>query len=163
MKKLFVIYDCAAIEGRAAIVCTYDYLTERYRIFGDETMEEFRSIAENSLLVSYGGQTMQDDLLRSSGIEAATYYDLYDAILKAKDDNRRSDDYTLPLVAAANYAGIAASRQTWHALWERGLCCQLADELLGDIAIVKRLMDRASSHGVIRDPVGAGWLAVRSP
>jgi hypothetical protein len=163
MRKLFVIYDCAAVDGGAVVICTYDCLKERYRIFVEETMDEFRTIAENSLLVSYGGLTMQDDLLRSSGIEATTYYDLYDAIIKAKDEDRRCDDYALPLVAAANYAGIAASRQTWHALWERGLCCQLADELLGDVAIIKRLLDRASSYGVIRDPVGAGWVAVRSP
>jgi len=145
-----------------AVVCAYDFLTGRYRVFEADNLAEFvELLAARALLVSYNGLRFDNNVIAASTgavIDPDRCYDVLAMLKQAKGvpaNGAHAPGLSLDGVAQANF-GIAKSFNGALApvYWQRGQRGIVVDYCLEDVRLTRGLFERVVQRGELKDPVG---------
>jgi len=144
-----------------AVLCAYDYKTDRTRVFCSDNLVEFGNlIASQECVVGFNNHRFDDRILEAAGIQIAPgkSYDILQEIWRALDlgpDFRPATHggYSLDALCRANFntskQGDGADAPV---RWQRGQIGSVIDYCLHDIHLTKKLLDRIIRAGVLANP-----------
>lgn len=151
-----------------ACICAYDYQTDKFRVFGQDELDAFRSFADShDTAVGYNNIRFDNCLLADNSIVIPPHktYDILAEIYSALGSYQkgcRLDD-----VVKANFpnnsgkSGNGADAPLW---WQDGLYTKVIDYCLNDVRLTKKLLDKIIRFGYLNNPVRPGeFLPIRRP
>jgi len=187
-----LVYDCEivnAIQGRKeeklpginyckgwrdfegmgiSVVCAYDYLEDRYRLFEKDNADEFASLIESrELLIGFNSITFDNQLIYRNwrkDIDPARCYDILreawaGAGLGPVFAPSTHGGYSLDAMAEANLGQKKSGHGALAPVqWQRGERGAVIDYCLQDIALTKKLFDKVLATGSLVNPKRAGEL-----
>lgn len=149
-----------------AVICCYDYMTERYRVFEQDNLNEFGKLIIDRELIGYNNFAFDDNLLTANNLPKPKTYDLLSAIWVAKGIGPKysypgSVGTSLDQMCKVNFGlqkpegmdGLTAAIR-----WQQGKRGQVVDYCLNDVYMTKRLLEE-SMNNVLALP-GGGHLDV---
>lgn len=157
-----------------AVVCAWDCVTKRARVFMRDNLKELRAIADShDYIVGYNNRRFDNPLLKAAGIflDPDKTYDLLQEIWRAAGLNpdtfssRTHGGFRLEQVCAINFdmhkSGDGAQAPI---LWQRGHVGTVVDYCLNDIALTRRLLNEVMLKGIITNPKNPPHtLRIRKP
>lgn len=154
------------------VVCAYDYVTDRYRVFMEDNLHDFAElIGAADLLVGFNSIPFDNQLLRAQGlfVDDGRCYDLLREIwigagLAPEFEYPSHIGYGLDDVCKANF-GVS---KTGHGAlapvdWQRGRYGSVTDYCLADVALTKKLLDKVIRSGWLISPKTGESIKIRRP
>ncbi len=149
---------CAGWEDYAnmgiACLCVYDMATKRSRVFLDDNLKEFETLALSSDCIAGFNQTRFDNyVLAAKGVQLPNErcYDLLSEIYRKL--GRRKSGYKLEDLAFANFRSRKPTNgANAPILWQQGKHGEVIDYCMNDVYLTYRLIDRVINCGYIFDP-----------
>lgn len=147
-----------------SVLCAYDYLEDRYRVFLGDNLAAFgRLAAERNTLVSFNGIRFDDRVLRAKSVDLPTGRS-YDIMAEIFSVRRSYKGYNLDNCAASNFQVFKSGNGAMAPiLWQRGHWGEVIDYCQNDVRLTKMLFDRIIETGGITDPTTEGLLPLRVP
>lgn len=152
-----------------SVLCAYDMLEDRPRIFCDDNLKEFRVLAEQRLCVGYNSLAFDNKvLLGTIGWAPEHNHDLFLAITGAAFPGEKFNPsmhrgFGLDAMCQKNY-GAGKSGDGAHAplLYQRGQMGELIDYCMTDVIRTKQLFE-GSLYGPLERPDGGVPLTIPIP
>ena len=155
---------CGGWEDKAsmgvAVICAWDSLEDRYRVFCEDNFKEFEMLVKQSdPIVGFNSITHDDVVCGHVGLKVHTDYDLLQELWVAAGLGRKYEHPThagfgLDAVAIANLGtGKTMLSESAPVLWQRGEIGAVIDYCLEDVRLTKLLMDNVlDDQGRLVDP-----------
>ena len=145
-----------------SVVCAYDFLTDRYRVFDKHSKDEFERLTQTRYpLVGFNNVNFDNSVLAACWnipIVEAQCFDLLRAIWKAKGlgttfNYETHVGYGLDACARANF-GLSKTGYGGDAPidWQRGKYAKVIDYCLQDVRLTKMLWEKIFYDRIIIDP-----------
>jgi hypothetical protein len=139
-----------------ACIGVYDYTADKYRVFGEYELDEFRQLAEmHDTAVGFNNIRFDNNVLKANNvvISANKSFDILSEIQSTIGFQKgcRLDD-----VIKANFPsaeGKTGSGADAPILWQRGYHTKVIDYCLNDVRLTKMLLDRILRFGWIKNPI----------
>jgi hypothetical protein len=155
-----------------SVLCTYDYVEDRYRVFCVDNKEDFAARIKGALCVGFNNIPFDNAVLAAtSGWEAPkeeSCYDLLREIWAAAGNGPEFNasthaGYGLDAMCEVNF-GLKKSGNGAMAPvdWQQGNFGTVIDYCLNDVMLTKRLFDAVMRGDYIKNPKG-GDLTLRLP
>lgn len=161
-----------------SVICAYDYVERRFRVFTKENWSGFADLLERSdVLVGFNNIGFDNKLIRANGVTPngseweRKSYDILAEMWEASGLSRTfqypthagfSLDNTAMLNLREGKTGNGGAMAPVE--WQRGNVGMVIDYCLQDIRLTKGLFDRIISNGGLRSPKVAGtFLEMRNP
>jgi hypothetical protein len=155
-----------------SVICTFDYATQRFRVFLEDNMNEFLALARERLMVGFNSIPFDDAVIN------AVYGDRYQPL--ASYDILRETwiaaglgpdfeypshaGYSLDAIAHANhFSGKSGHGALAPVQWQRGEIGSVIDYCLQDVAITKRLFDKIDIERALVCPKTGRLLTLADP
>jgi DEAD/DEAH box helicase domain-containing protein len=142
-----------------SVLCAYDYLDDRYRVFCEDNKEEFLELARRrKCLVSWNGVGFDNPVIDACWGTTIPSRMCYDLMREAKIACGFEGDvimrgFRLDDWAAANLGGGKTGDGAMAPVdWQRGRYGSVIDYCLADVWLTKRLMDRVLACGILVQP-----------
>lgn len=142
-------------------ICCYDYVTERYRVFLEDSFQEFIQLCnERAMLVSFNGLGFDAKVLNATCAPVVVghqekEYDICREmrIADGKHPEMPVRGISLDKSAKANLGySKTGSGGLAPILWQQGKKGQVIDYCLQDVNITKSLFDKILREGCLTDP-----------
>lgn len=154
-----------------ACIGVYDYRADRYRVFLEDNLDEFRSLVEkSSIIIGFNNIKFDDQLCAANNIiiQKEKSYDLLVEMWRAAGIETyfkswlTHGGYGLDSTCDLNF-GLKKSGDGALApvLWQRGKHGTVIDYCLNDIAMTKRLAEHVHFGRTIRSPKDGKDLDLR--
>ena len=153
-----------------SVICAYDAVDDRFRVFTRETFGDFAVLACNRYLVGFNSIAFDDEVLRHIGIHVRSDYDLLQELWVAAGLGREfvyptHTGFGLNATAEANGFG---NKTGWGGFapvqWQRGEVGTVIDYCLEDVRLTSRLVKQVMETGKLRDPRDpTSWLDIAVP
>ena len=139
-----------------SVLCAYDMLESRYRVFCDDNMEDFVNLACNRRgVIGFNNHRFDDRLLAAHGIYVGYYsLDVAELIWSAAGvpDGEQPRGLGLDAICKANgLGGKSASAADAPNDWQRGRIGRVIDYCLNDVRMTVRLLRLIEDTGGIID------------
>jgi hypothetical protein len=144
-----------------AVICCYDYATDRYRVFCQDNLTGFKTLVSSAqCVVGYNNHRFDDNVLEAAGITVPPEksYDILQEIWRGLglDSDFKSEThrgYGLEALCVVNL-GITKNGSGALApiLWQRGQVGTVIDYCLQDVHLTKKLLDRIIQRGALASP-----------
>ena len=139
-----------------ACIGVYEYTTDKYRVFGEYELDEFRQLLDtNDVSVGYNNTRFDNNVLKANKIDVQPNksYDIYFEIVRQLGHVKgcKLDDVikaNFPNSPGKNGDGAQAP-----ILWQPGYHTKVIDYCLNDVRLTKMLMDRIIRFGWIKNPI----------
>lgn len=167
---------CAGWQDHASlgisVICAYDYATSRFRVFCQDNMDEFLSIARERLMVGFNSIPFDDAVIRAihgDSYQPAASYDILREVwaaagLEPAFEYPTHAGYGLNAIAHANHCPTKSGHGALAPVqWQRGEIGSVIDYCLQDVAITKRLFDKINVEQVLVCPKTGRLLTMRDP
>ena len=146
--------------GIAVIGC-YDYMSDKYRVFGEgkSELDDFQQIIDShDSIVGFNNNRFDNPLLEAHGvvIPAKKSYDILTSIYSALGSYQKGCGLDAVVKANFNSAGKTGSGAEAPILWQKGHYTQVIDYCLNDVRMTKMLLDRILRDGWINNPLNPG-------
>lgn len=141
-----------------SVICAYDYVDERYRVFLEDNFREFELLAMQRPVVGFNSIKFDDQVCQAHGLKVDTHYDVLVEIWRAaglephfvNDEDHRA--FTLDALSQINFnVGKVGHGALAPVLWQRGKRGQVIDYCLHDVYLTKMLVDRITALAAVRD------------
>jgi len=158
-----------------SVVCCYDYVEDRYRVFTKEGWDDLQNLMNSrQLLVGFNNARFDDRLLAACKVATSLVkrYDVLAEMWRASGldpdrfDFKTHGGFSLDATAKVNLneGKTGEGGAMAPALWQRGAYGQVIDYCLQDVKLTKRLFDRVRNMGGLRNPKnGSQFLSMRKP
>lgn len=152
-----------------AVINAFDLVTQRYRVFLEDNLDEFASLAtQRAGIVSFNGLAFDDQVCRANGIDWPTHktVDLAALIWGAAGipQGEHQKGLGLDAICQANGLGSKSGNGAMApVLWQQGKHGQVIDYGLCDVMLTLGLYRRLLYAGGCIDPRNHGWIAVEVP
>lgn len=143
-------------------VCTYSYISDRYRVFGLESLGSLQSeICSHRTVATFNGQNFDLPLLDhwGVGLDGQLHYDLLREVWAAAGfdpdvyDHSTHRFFGLHAMAMANLGeGKNGNGALAPQLWQQGNYCDVIDYCLNDVRLLKLLLDKVIAGERLIDP-----------
>lgn len=149
---------CEDFSGMGiSVLCAYDILESRYRVFCDDNLEDFVAMARHRIgVIGFNNHRFDDKLLAEHGIYAGNYsLDIAESIWRAAGVPQEEHPKGLGLDAickANGLGGKSASGADAPQEWQRGRIGRVIDYCLTDVRMTVRLLRLIQDTGGIIDP-----------
>lgn len=153
---------CQGWEDKAnmgvSVICAYDDLQKRYRVFTKEKFGEFQALASDRIVCGFNSIAFDDVVLAHNGITVGTSYDLLQELWVAAGLGREFRPEThatfgLNAVSKANGFGMKTGYGGFAPVeWQRGEYGSVIDYCLQDVRLTWLLVEKAIRYGSLRDP-----------
>lgn len=150
-----------------SVLCAYDYVEDRYRVFCEDNMQEFKALCEKrNCLVSFNGIGFDNKVLSENGIVLPVEA-CYDILVEVwKGDNLEPMfkypthiGYGLDAISQANFGDSKSGNGALAPmLWQRGDIGSVIDYCIKDVKLTKKLLDHIIVHGEIKSPKDNGKI-----
>ena len=133
-----------------AVICAYDALESRYRVFTDGNFDEFEELATQRRVAGFNSIEFDDVVCGHAGIKVTTNYDLLQELWVAAGLGRAYEHPThagfgLDATAKANgMSGKTGYGGTAPIDWQQGKFGKVIDYCLEDVRLTWRLICRAA-------------------
>lgn len=144
-----------------AVACCYDYVTDRYRVFCQDNLTDFKTLVSSTeCVVGYNNHRFDDHVMEAAGITVPPEksYDILQEIwrglgLNSDYKSETHGGYGLEALSEANF-GITknGSGAVAPLLWQRGQVGTVIDYCLHDVFLTKKLLDRIIQSGALASP-----------
>ena len=141
-----------------SVVGAYDAVTDRYRVFTAEGLEEFAVLASRRTVVGFNSLRFDDELLCLNGVRVRTDWDLLQEMWAADGLGPDYASYThrgygLDVLAVANgFEGKTGHGSTAPVEWQRGHYGRVIDYCLNDVRLTWKLTQRVIEQGHLWHP-----------
>lgn len=144
-----------------AVVCCYDYITDRYRVFCEDNLNDFKMlVASTECVVGFNNHHFDDRVLEAAGchVPVEKSYDILQEVWRSlglgpdyKSETHKG--YSLDALCMVNF-GLTKNGSGAQAplLWQRHKIGTVIDYCLNDAYLTKRLLDRIIHSGTLVDP-----------
>ena len=154
-------------------VCCYDYDVERFRVFCDDNISEFRGLLDHhDVLVGYNNIRFDNPVLthaltsdEESVAKLLEYlnsksYDIFAEIRKVTGRMIGLDAMVKANGLATGKTGNGALAPVWYQTGQFG---RLIDYCLADVWLTKKLLDKIILDGLLISPKDGSNLVINSP
>lgn len=153
-----------------SVICAYVFGGAGYRIFLEDNLEEFKTLAEDpeTLIVGFNNRAFDDSVVRlglNINIEERRSWDLLRAVrvARGRDPGYIAGGPNLDSLCKANFlAGKSGNGAFAPILWQKGHVGQVIDYCLNDVIMTKKLVELAMV-GRLRDHESGRILNVGPP
>lgn len=167
--EIFYAKDFSDYENMGvACICVYEYTTDKFRVFGEYELDDFRQLAgSHDVAVGYNNIRFDNKVLKACNIDIQPNksYDILAEIYSSFGSFQkgcRLDD-----VIKANFpsaGGKTLDGAEVPLLWQRGYQTKVIDYCLNDVRLTKMLLDRILRFGWIKNPIDpAKTLRIKRP
>ena len=155
-----------------SVICAYDYLTERFRVFCKDNIAEFFKLAPERLMVGFNSIPFDDAVICATYGEIyqpVASYDILREIWKASGLGPTFKypshiGYSLDAVASANlFQEKTGNGALAPVQWQRGEVGSVIDYCLQDVNITKLIFDRICNGQKIICPKTGELLTLSEP
>ncbi len=156
-----------------AVICCYDYKTDRTRVFSRDNISLFPKLVEtHDVVVGFNNSRFDNRVLAANmlAVPEALSYDLLTEIwrglgLSDEFNFQTHGGYSLDAMCQANFrTGKVGNGADAPLAFQRGNIGQVIDYCLHDVHLTKRLLDRVIRQGTLVDPKNPNQpIRVRKP
>jgi hypothetical protein len=145
-----------------SVICAYDYLQDRYRVFCKDNFSQFQELLNSrKYLIGFNHIHFDNQLITKNGFtipRLIKHYDLLQEIWRSAGlspdfDSSTHLGYGLDACAEVNFdLHKSGNGATAPVEWQRGKIGNVVDYCLNDVYLTKRLFDQVLAGFSIRDP-----------
>lgn len=144
-----------------AIVGCYDYKTDRYRVFCEDNLLDFKLLVFSSeCVVGFNNNRFDNRVLEAAGVQipAEKSYDILEEIWRSLDLGTEfrpetHGGYGLEALVRANFQTAKTGNGALAPIqWQRGLIGSVVDYCLHDVYLTRKLLDRIIRCGALANP-----------
>lgn len=147
-----------------AVLCAYDYVEQRFRVFMDSNKEDFFSLLGSfppRNLVSFNGKGFDVQVVKACwgyDLSRFVHYDILELIVRETGDRRGR---TLQRCAQANLrVGKVMEGRLAPVEWQMGRKAKVIDYCLDDVRLTTLLWEKILREGGLIDPVTERFLQI---
>ncbi len=154
-----------------SVICAYDYVEERYRVFMLDNFDEFvELVAHRGLLIGFNNIAFDNQLCLANGIDVSKTepYDVLIEIWKGAGLGEQFQHpshlgYGLGACCLANFGTTkSGSGALAPILWQQGKLGKVVDYCLNDVKLTKQLVDHFIEAGTITSHVNGTHLTINN-
>jgi len=154
-----------------SVICAYDYIEDRPRIFLEDTFQEFEQLARNCLVVGFNSESFDDKVCAANAICVKTGYDILRECYKAKGllpyPKKFDDRYKGYGLNALAQATLGMQKTGYGAKapidWQKGRRGSVIDYCMNDVMLIKKLFDQILAGLALIDPINKKNLFLERP
>ncbi|MBF0121769.1 MAG: hypothetical protein HQK79_23305 [Desulfobacterales bacterium] len=146
-----------------AVICAYDYQTERTRVFCEDNFKEFQDLVnKRATIVGFNSIKFDNCLCRANGIEVYDYnsYDILHEIWRALGlgydfDQSIHEGFGLDATFRANFPNQIGKTGTGGMApvnWQRGKIGSVIDYCINDVRMTRLLLNKIILKGGLTNP-----------
>ena len=153
-----------------SVLCAYDFHTKRFRVFCEDNQEDFFTLANDRMLVTFNGLRFDNRVVAScwnGGVDPDTilrlleenHYDLLFEAKKSKNSGR------LDAYGEHNFGEQKSDEGKYAPVWwQQGQIGRVTDYCLQDVKLTANLFTKVVKEGGLKSPSGSdAWVPMLEP